>query len=409
MINNPFSSKTFIKIWKKHFKQRNKILKFNFLEGVSFYKSILPNLYVNAGKNLTKGNYYSIVSTKKLKNSVFLIYDVPTYFKIENDLEHSNSLRIYKSFQYKGFLISLKDISNITEYLQLTFGKNSRMKMRRYQRRLDACFDISTKMFFGTINKEEYDFIFNSFMFLLKRRYTQKQISYNNMHPQEWAFYKEVAYPLILENKASFFVVYDQKKPIAITYNYHSEDTIFDAITVFDIDYVKFNIGYVNNLKLIEWSLDNDIKRLDLSKGYFDYKKRMCNHEYNFDYHILYDKNSVFGNITAFIVYMFFELKSYLRAKKFNEFFHKLMFFLKNEKEDSKQFEVIEFNSSPDIENLTKIDFDHENYSFLTRPIYDFLFKTTKHKSQIEVFKINDIKEAFLISSESLWQKIILV
>jgi len=85
------------------------------------------------------------------------------------------------------------------------------------------------------------------------------------MHPVEWEFYKEVAYPLILESKASLFVLYDNETPIAITYNYHSENIVFDAITVFDIDYIKY---------------------LDFSKRYFDYKKRICPIEYNFEYHV---------------------------------------------------------------------------------------------------------------------------
>ncbi len=65
-----------------------------------------------------------------------------------------------------------------------------------------------------------------------------------------------MAYPLILEKKASLFVIYNKETPMAITYNYHTEDTLIDAITVFDIDYSKFNIGYVNNLKLLNWCFD---------------------------------------------------------------------------------------------------------------------------------------------------------
>ena len=53
-------------------------------------------------------------------------------------------------------------------------------------------------------------------------------------------FYRDVALPMILEKKASLFVVYEDSNPIALRLNYFSENTLFHAITTFDIDYSKF-------------------------------------------------------------------------------------------------------------------------------------------------------------------------
>ena len=62
-----------------------------------------------------------------------------------------------------------------------------------------------------------------------------------------------------------------------------SEDTLFDAITVFDIDYSKFHLGSITIMKLIEWCIENEIKILDFSKGYFEYKRRWCTKIYDFE------------------------------------------------------------------------------------------------------------------------------
>ncbi len=400
--NNPFTSKTFESVWTKHFKPSNTIHSFKFMDGVRFYKTSIFSVFLNIGKNLTKGNYYEINDQRDFKNKVFVIYDVPSYFNVNRISQNLKELKLYKSIQYPGFLIELDKYANIDDYMLSNFGKNSRNKMRKYSKRLDTCFDISTKMFLGHIDKNEYDKIFEYFMILLIRRYDNKQISYNNMHPSEWEFYKEVAYPLILEDKASLFVVYDIDKPIAITYNYHSDDIVFDAITVFDIDYVKFNMGYINNLKLLEWCFENNIKSLDFSKGYFDYKKRMCSLEYHFEYHILYDTNSLRSKILAYLYFKFYTLKAFLRAKNINNKIHKLTYLLKNKKTQSTKYELKELEILPNNNGLTEINNKAEPFSFLNKFICDYLYVVSKHRSEIKVYSVNDQNDSYIISSESL-------
>ena len=43
------------------------------------------------------------------------------------------------------------------------------------------------------------------------------KLTNNNLYPEEWAFYHDVAFPMILEKKASLFVVYETSNPIAVT------------------------------------------------------------------------------------------------------------------------------------------------------------------------------------------------
>tara|TARA_R110002049_G_C9177314_1_gene562979 strand:+ start:18410 stop:19648 length:1239 start_codon:yes stop_codon:yes gene_type:complete len=410
MSLSTFSSSIFETIWKKHFIPKKPILSFDFIEGVRFYKSNFSSLMFNVGKNLTKGNHYTIKNEEDYKGKAFVIYDVLIDSKMEMIPELEKKLKLYKSKQYPGFLIELDKYADVDAYLLDTFGKSSRMKMRKYTKRLETCFDISSKMFYGHIDKEEYDAVFEGFIGLLERRYSDKQISNNNMGALEWKFYKDVAYPLILEKKASLFVLYDGKKPIAVTYNYHSNKTVVDAITVFDIDYAKFNIGYVNNLKLLGWCFDNKIKALDFSKGYFDYKKRMCTLEYDFEHHILYDGKSIKACTLAFLYFKFYEFKFYLRQKDINMKFHKLIYLIFNRKKEalSSEIKITDLEILPENDTLTTIDYRKKEFSFLRKPIYDFQYITTKHKNNINVYKTENQKNTYIISSKDLIQQITL-
>ena len=275
---NPFLSDSFKSIWLKHFTSRNTSVKtFKYISDLQFVKHKKWPLYINVGETLTKGIDYSLKPDEDsdLKNDTLLIYDVPTYFNIDTP-KLGSQVKLLKSRQYPGFLIETGLYKSLSEYMSANFSKNSRNKNNKYKRRLEASFNISYKMFFGEITKDEYDFIFEEFKLLLEKRFAEKQVSNNNLNSEEWNFYYEVAYTLILEKKASIYVIYDNNQPIGVTLSYFSEDTLFDAITVFDIDYFKFHLGSVTIMKLIEWCVENHIKILDFSKGYFEYKRRWC-------------------------------------------------------------------------------------------------------------------------------------
>ncbi|MGY8915087.1 MAG: GNAT family N-acetyltransferase, partial [Flavobacteriales bacterium] len=345
ITSNPFTSQTFSKIWLAHFNKNKPLFTLKGLEGLSFVKPWSLPIYVNVGMTHTKGVSYTFNQQEQvdLKNKVLLIYDVPTFFDLEIATLNS-SLQFKKSRQYPGYLIHLDNYTDIGHYMSSSFSKSSRYKLNKYKKRLEDSFDISYKMFLGDISKEEYDSVFEHFKILLEKRFLDKGITNNNLDPDEWDFYHEVAYPLILEKKASLFVIYEGNTPIGVTLCYFSENILFDAITVFDIDYEKFHLGSVTIMKLIEWSLENNIKIFDFSKGYFDYKKRWANKEYHFEYHIYHDSNSISAKIIAWSILEFFSLKQKLRDKKVNEKIHKLRFHLKNKKVEDTTKPIYHFS-----------------------------------------------------------------
>ena len=105
-------------------------------------------------------------------------------------------------------------------------------------------------------------------------------------------------------------VIYNDGIPIGINLNYHSENTLFKAITVFDVNYFKFSIGKLSVLNLLYWCFENGYEYSDFSKGYFDYKKIWSNTLYDFNYHILYDKKSIKAILIANSIESVFKLKT---------------------------------------------------------------------------------------------------
>ncbi|MFK7780102.1 MAG: GNAT family N-acetyltransferase, partial [Candidatus Gracilibacteria bacterium] len=337
---------------------------------------------------------------KDFKKKICLIYDVPAFFNVKTD-NLQKGLKSLKIKQYPGFLINLEKYKDINHYLTTTFSKSSLQKFRRYNKRLETCFSITYKMYYGDIKREEYDFIFKSFNALLTKRFNDKQITNNNLDPKEWDFYYDVVYPLILEKKASLFVIYNNDQPIALRLNYYSEAVIFDAITVFDIDYNKFHIGKISIMKILEWAFENKYKTFDFSKGYFDYKERWSDSKYNFEYHLYYDAKSIRSVLIANSIARFFKTKQYLRELEVNKKLHKLTYFTR--KKTTKNAIINEISESEiNIKNdmLTEISLNND-LSYLKKSIFDFLFTTSEHLNSLKIYQVkHDHQKLFLLKSE---------
>lgn len=410
MRENPFLSDTFARIWAKHFNKDKSIYTFSFLDNIAFVRPTILPLHINIGKNHTKGISYSLNNNKKpdYRNKVFLIYDVPTFFEL--DLKNDQKdLGLIKLKQYPGFLVDLKKYTDFNHYFSTTFSKSSRYKLTKYKKRLESSFDISYKMYYGNMDREEYDSIFVHFKRLLEKRFSDKGTTNNNLNPKEWNFYKEVAYPMILEKKASLFVIYNEDTPIGITLNYFSETILFDAITVFDIDYEKFHLGSVTIMKLIEWAMDNKFGYFDFSKGYFDYKKRWSNREYDFEHHLYYDRSSMLSTILARFIAFYFNLKQYSREKDLNTKFYNLSFWLRNRKSKKEGIEKYQFSPVSDdaiIENYKEINRDSDEWNHLKTMIFEFLYLNNESQKNLKIKKNVHEDHKFIFKSN---EKIIML
>ncbi|MBG47533.1 MAG: hypothetical protein CML05_04510 [Pseudozobellia sp.] len=388
---NPFLSDTFSGVWKKHFYTNGKVKKPEFLAPLTFAKHPSLPVWHNMGSTLTKGIDYQVNLGDRPNeiNDTYLIFDVPSYFNVEKS--ESNQIGFLSSKQYPGYLIDLDTFTDFQQFMQKTFSKSSRYKLNKYKRRLEECFDITYKMVWGDVEKKEYNEIFESFRNLLEKRFDDKEVYNNNLDTTEWNFYKEVAYPLLLDKKAALYVIYDQNIPIGVTLNYFSEEIIFDAITVFDIDYAKFHLGSVTIMKLIEWGLENNFKIFDFSKGHFEYKTRWATRTYDFEYHIYFNKKSIKSKVTANSVKKFFDLKQNLREKNLNERLHKLTYGLKNQKKEKPSttgYNFIELENTVSTDNLDMVTLEKQENNHLKTIAFEFLYLNNECMKNLKIFKV---------------------
>ncbi|MBO0322396.1 GNAT family N-acetyltransferase [Muricauda sp. CAU 1633] len=389
MIDNPFLSETFTKIWAKSFSKENTPIEVKGVFGPKFYMGKW-GIHTNYGKTHTKGMQYTLEHSLALKKETLLIFDVPTYFNIPQP-QGVKPTKLLRIKQYPGFLIELDSFSSLQDYLQKKFKKSSRYKLNKYSRRLSECFDIKAKMHVGDITQGEYDLLFDRFRKLLEKRFLDKEEYNNNLDEKEWDFYKKVAYPMIIKNEAGLFVVKNGDLPIAITLVYFSKDIIFDAITVFDIDYAKFHLGSVNIMHLIDWGITNKFQILDFSKGYFDYKTRWATRDYNFEYHILYNSESLSSTAKAVMAKNYFKLKQYLREKDLNRLLNKALFSFRKKKWDSEN--TIDEKGKTVVFEEAEVQDDSalqptDGYSpQVIKLFFDFLYLNNESAKDVEVYR----------------------
>ncbi len=407
MMNNPFTQPIFTDMWIKHFNRSQPGIKFDFIKDVTFVKNTFFPVYINVGKSHTKGVSYEISATKTdFKNKVFLLYDIPDYFEIENTIMPS-SLKVIDIKQYPGYLVDIAKHPDITNYKKSKFGKSSLSKINKYKRKLESCFDITYEFYYGNISRENYNLIFTRFNELLEKRFSDIHIHNNNLDPKEWEFYHDVLYDMILQKKASIFVIYDGDKPIAGSINYHMDQIAIGAIMAFDTDYSKFYLGFTIINKLLEWAIENRLKVFDFSKGKFGYKMQWSDKEYDFHYHILYDNKSLKARLIASFMSFYLKSKASLREKNIGQIKSKLLYILKgNKKKNKKGYTSNQISEVIDGKQLTKVSLETENFGGLKRIVYDFLYSYSEHLNKIKVFQFVNDKKSFLIVGESAQQKI---
>jgi hypothetical protein len=406
MKNNPFTSRTYTKIWSKHFNQSKKAFNFNFINGVSFVRHKRLPYYENIGRNLTSGIFYSLPKTdiNDYKNKVFLIRDIPSYYNL-NEISETSPLKLKKIFQYEGYKTEIKEYDDIEHYIKTIFKSNSRSKLRKNIKRLEACFDVKYVMYRGSISKEDFNVIFNKFYELLERRYANKQESCGELNPVLWNYYCELAYAMILENTASLFVIYNDIKPIGIMFNYHFDNILIEGLKVLDIDYLKFNIGHTTTFKLIDWCFKNNIETYDFTYGDFEHKRRWSSSTYRSSHHLFYDSKSIKARLLAKVIESYFNFKRIIREKKlikkYHDFRHRLTINKHNDTLRLKPYKVELESDVPPSSEMILLDINSDKYMSQRKAIYDYLYMHPEPANTFKLFKSNKIDDEYYAFGEN--------
>ncbi len=392
MINNPFLSETFTETWKKHHIKNKPVFSFPFFPSIWFYKSSIFPLYTNIGKNITNGMSYSIDALEDIKNNsrAFLIYDVPSYYGINNCESEQRNLGCYRVRQYKGYLASLKEYESFEEFFKNQFKSKSRYNLRKHQKRLDNCFKVDFKFYYGEIDKTEYEKLMYDFKTLISKRFGE--LGLDNDVLSSWEYYEDLAYKMILDKRAVLMAVYNENDAMGFVLNFLSQDIAFYSITTFNSDYSSFNIGNFMIMNLIQWCFDNNVDIMDFSKGTYDYKKRWSNQEYNFEVHILYNNEKVKSKVLAWFIAKLFTFKQFLRDRNVNHVYVKLKYYLKdisNLTSNKKKYKVRQAKINSNIDKIHEINLNDEKYSYLKPIVFHELYLKPEPIEGVKAFKTN--------------------
>ena len=245
--------------------------------------------------------------------NISTVWDIPEYLEVTQK-NLNPKIKVTKIKQYTGFLIDLSTFAKPDEFLNVQLSSRNRKKLRSKIRKLETEHKIRYSFYHGFIDKEEYDRLFLELYNLLEHRFEEKKMLNNNLG--KWDYYQEIVYPLILEKRASLFVIYDGNKPITIALQFHLAHTVFSYIQCYDIAYSQYNMGDISMAKRLEWCFENGFNVLDLSMGETDYKLKWCNHQYNLYFHLFYNSKSISAQYRKNLILGKLKFKQYLRDKE---------------------------------------------------------------------------------------------
>ena len=388
------------------------VKKMNFFFEFFEKNSILP--FYEKVDNRTNGQISFNKSVGKIvgsKSGVFVVNFIPPYLDAKINRQNTP----YRAFQVKprtGFIMDLSPFSNADEYLKIHLGSKNRRNILSRLKRLESCFDITYKSYFGEIEKSEYDFLFGEFERMISNRFEQRGDEHVGF--QRWDDYKESVYDLIRNKRASLFVIYDQKKPIVINLNYHYQNILDIAIPSYDIDYFKFGLGQTALVKQLEWCFQNNYVRVDMRWGELAYKRLWCNSITNYKCDIVYNKNIPTSILLAFLISKGVNVKKAMVERKIWPVNLKFLFNCKDNINSGKKVEEVvavrleELDSLPSQDEICLLDINKEEFRFLRNHVYNFQFIKNEHTRDIKVYSINNEKMSYIIEGKSKLQKLIL-
>ncbi len=369
-----------------------------------YEKGVVPKIFSKVNSLENQESYVNPDYDENLvKNAdkIYSVFFIPDYLKPTFDTDRFSSKVINQFF--KGYAIFLDGFSSADAYIKHRFRSNAK-GIRRRVKRLESCFQISYKTFYGEIDENEYNLLMNSLHQMLIRRFEQRNDVSQTL--TQWDRYKKMYFSLINEKKASLFVAYEKEIPIIVSINHHFQGRLFSAISSYDIDYGKFSLGSVEIYKKLDWCIANDHKSYEMGMGDLSYKREWCNHIYNFKHQIIYPKKSFLAGIKANLEFIKASLKefifkiAYVRYKNFKA---------KRKKNSNlqPQFQIFPLEETKSDLEYETINYNTKSYSFLRNVVFDFLYSSIENVKDVKVFEVSKEEKSYLIVGKSKMQKVV--
>ncbi|MGB5781668.1 MAG: GNAT family N-acetyltransferase, partial [Eudoraea sp.] len=223
---------------------------------------------------------------------------------------------------------------------------------------------------------------------------------------KKWEDIQSTIYDLIISKKASLFVIYHNKKALAISLSYHFNNVFFYYIPSYDLDYSKFGLGNIMIYKQLEWCIAHDYRYFDMGWGYLDYKRRWCNYIHTYDNHLIFSKTSIIVYLMSIWEGNKTRLKAYLLSGKLKTFFDKTksLFIVKVYNNNNYSFQNL--GNSTSLEGLIQLDLDNEKNFHFKIIQNDFIYYTEEYYSDVKLYR-GSKQDFFIIKGRKHCKKIV--
>lgn len=358
-----------------------------------FYESLVN---LNNNKEVLNRDY----NTTDVKgNGIHEVKFIPSFFSLYSNRLNSH-YKVYKYSRIENYKIDLEGFSNLNEYLIKVMTPKQRKQIRSKTRRLENCFNITSRSYFGEITESEYKFLFAELRQLIERRFKQRNEKF--FLEDKWNYLLEETYLLILDKKASFFVIYDNNQPISIGLNYHFQNIVQSCISSYDIDYSKFGLGHIAILKKLEWCFVNNFKIFDMMWGKVSHKVLWSNSITKYEHHLIYKKHQLFIKGYVRLLIVLYKIKDSSLIKKIAQSFQKIkryftQVFNKSSTKKERSYDIVSLLNIPSKDAITKVNIHTSEYAFLRKTVYDFQYLNSELSDNILVFKENKDNNSYFI------------
>lgn len=313
-----------------------------------------------------------------------LLTSVPGYLDTHSVFEDEMILKKVKTFP--GSLINLTAYTDFESYLAQNFNNKRRSYFKQCENRLRTSFEISHRVYYGAIEIEVYDRVFNAFQKMQTDRFEQLGIKDDAV--EMWPVYKDHTRQLVIDKKACISVIYAGREPIAISLNYLMGKAVFGFTKTFDMAYAKFGLGNVELLKMIAWCYGQGFEILDFMKGEYTYKNRFTDHAYSFITHVAYSNENLkyrLWGLTTFgcqkLFYAFYHLYRFVGLHKIRHRTGR-----KNIKASPIKVQKLVNKAISISTTETKIHIEEIKNKHFQKAIYDFCYKHKLSLNTIELY-----------------------
>ncbi|MEE9361063.1 MAG: GNAT family N-acetyltransferase [Cellulophaga sp.] len=378
-----------------------------FLTDLHYSKDVLSQCCKNITYDSDEALLNDVYSSESISKEALVFYaitNVPEYIHIK----YKDSYSIKKFSCNKGYSICLNDSSDVNTYLKEHF-QNKGKPIKKSLKRLEACFDITYKMFYGEITKKECDSLLHLLKEMIAKRFQQRQEKSSTIAQLDLII--TTANDLINTKKASLFVIYHESKPIEIAFNYHYDKILFAFISSYDLDYSKFSLGNIEIYKQVDWCIQNKYDYFDMGWGNLEYKRRWSNNIYTYKHYYVYPEKSISGYFIALLKgCKTILIAYYLASKNINVFYNKLKK-IGSKKEtvlnDSFNYKIDPIEKGVFIENQNCMDLSTKNNQRFKELINNFLYSSQENHNNVKLFLFETNK--YVIQGINSFQKITII